>query len=253
MAVYGIAAVLIFAVSCIFAMLGLGGGMLYVPILQWLGFSVKEVAIPVGLLLNGLNTLFAFTHYARMGLVDFRGALPAAIAALAMAPFGALCVQFVPQRALLLLFAAAVMAAGLRSLLTQPPTGEKEWMTAKRRMLVGAGVGSGAGFIGGLLGIGGGFIIAPVLMEMGYPAKKAAATTAFIVTFASLSGFAGHAALIVINPWLLVATVASVVAGSRLGAWFMVSKARPEALKIVYGIVLLGVALKIVYGVLSSS
>lgn len=41
---------LIFIVSFVFAMLGLGGGMLYVPIFHWLGFGLKDVVIPLWLL-----------------------------------------------------------------------------------------------------------------------------------------------------------------------------------------------------------
>jgi uncharacterized membrane protein YfcA len=115
---YAVAAGLIFAISVVFAMLGLGGGMLYVPVLKWLEFPVKTVAIPVGLLLNGLNTLFAFIRYAREGLVDFRGGLPAALTALLLAPVGAWSVKFVPVQTLLLLFALAVAVAGVRSLLS---------------------------------------------------------------------------------------------------------------------------------------
>jgi uncharacterized membrane protein YfcA len=51
-----------------------------------------------------------------------------------------------------------------------------------------------AGFIGGMLGLGGGFIIAPILMATGYKTKQAAATTAFVVTFSSFSGYFGHMA-----------------------------------------------------------
>lgn len=69
---YVIAAGLIFVVSFLFAMLGLGGGMLYLPIFTWLELPLKTVAIPVSLLLNGLNTLLAFVHYARAGLIDIR-------------------------------------------------------------------------------------------------------------------------------------------------------------------------------------
>lgn len=58
-----------------------------------------------------------------------------------------------------------------------------------KRMAIGGIVGGFAGFMGGLLGLGGGFIIAPMRMEMGYPTKEAAATTAFIVTFSSFQVF----------------------------------------------------------------
>lgn len=61
---YAIVAIIIFVASFLFAMLGLGGGMVYVPVLTLAGFDVKEVAIPLGLLLNGLNTLLALIPFA---------------------------------------------------------------------------------------------------------------------------------------------------------------------------------------------
>ncbi len=251
MATYGFVAALLFVVSFLFAMLGLGGGMLYVPIFQWLGFPVKAVAIPLGLLLNGLNTLLAFIRYMRENLVDFRGGLPAAAAALVMAPLGAWCVRYVPQQGLLLLFALVVTVAGIRSLMSVDKDEKKAPMPKRRRLLVGAAVGGGAGFTGGLLGIGGGFIIAPMLMEMGYPAKAAAATTAFIVTFSSFTGFLGHIAEAHFDLILFAVAVGAVIVGSQLGAWFMVAKAKPAWLKKIYGVVLLGVAAKLVHGVMT--
>ena len=87
---YVLAAAVIAAASFLFAMLGLGGGMVYVPILHWMGFDLKTVAIPLGLLLNGLNTFLALTVYARKGLVDWRGGAAMGIAATVGAPLGAL-------------------------------------------------------------------------------------------------------------------------------------------------------------------
>jgi uncharacterized membrane protein YfcA len=57
----------------------------------------------------------------------------------------------------------------------------------------GMGVGSIAGFLGGLLGVGGGNFIVPVLNWLGLDAKVAAGTTALVVVFSSFSGFLGHA------------------------------------------------------------
>ena len=248
---YAIATGLIFVVSFLFAMLGLGGGMLYVPILKWLEMPVKTVAIPIGLLLNGLNTLLAFVRYAREGLVDFRGGMPAALTALVLAPVGAWAVSFVPRDTLLLLFAIAVIVAGLRTLMTSGRKEPTQKMPVRKRMVIGAVVGGFAGFIGGLLGLGGGFIIGPMLMEMGYPTKQAAATTAFIVTFSSFSGFLGHMAEGHIDPTLAALTIIAVVIGSQLGAWFMANKARPGWVKKLYGIVLLAVAAKLLHGLLN--
>lgn len=47
----------------------------------------------------------------------------------------------------------------------------------------GITVGGFAGFLGGLLGVGGGNFIVPVLVWLGFNPKKASATTSFIVIF----------------------------------------------------------------------
>lgn len=249
---YAIAVGLIFVVSILFSMIGLGGGMLYVPIFKWVGLPLKAVAIPLGLLLNGVTTFSAFVRYAREGLVDFRGGSPAAVAALVLAPVGAWAVRFVSRETLLGLFALAVIVAGLRTLLVSGRPEPKAKMPLGRRVVVGAVVGGFAGFVAGLLGIGGGFIIAPMLMAMGYPTKEAAATTAFAVTFSSFSGFLGHMAEGHVDLWLMGLSVVAVIAGSQLGAWFMARRARPAWVKRLYGVVLLAVAAKLVYGLLST-
>lgn len=188
---YTIVALIIFVASFLFSMLGLGSGMIYVPVLKWAGFSVKEVAIPLGLLLNGLNTLLALIPFARKKLVDWKGGLAMALAALVFAPVGAHTAQFVPVNLLLILFAIAVLGVAVRMVFFARNPEPDYMMDLKKRSLIGAVVGSFAGFAGGLLGIGGSFIIAPILMWMGYKTKQAAATTAFVVTFSSLFRLSG--------------------------------------------------------------
>jgi len=242
---YLLATLLVFSVSAVFAALGLGGGMLYVPILHWLGQPLKTGAIPLGLLLNGLNTLLAFLRYWREGLVDFRGGAPAALAALVCAPLGALLAHRLPTRLLLALFVGGLLVAGLRSLLGARHARQATRISAGTRITVGSITGGVAGFLGGLLGLGGGFIVGPMLMELGYEPRQAAATTAFIVTFSSFSGFFGHASTALPDLALLTATVLAVVTGSQLGAWYMARKARPSWVRMAYGVLLLGVAAKL--------
>jgi len=248
---YALATGLVFVIALVFSMLGLGGGMLYVPIFKWLGMPLKSVAIPLGLLLNGITALSAVIRYAREGLVDFRGGLPAAAAGMILAPAGAHMVQYVPRDTLILVFAVIVSLVGLRTLM-QSGKGEPKQMAGKgKRAIVGSLVGGAAGFIAGLLGVGGGFIVAPMLMELGYPTKQAAATTAFIVTFSSFSGFLGHMAEGRIDPWLVIFSIAAVVAGSQFGAWFMSKRAKPGWVKRFYGVLLLVVAAKLLHGLLT--
>ena len=248
---YIMAAGLIFVVSMLFSMLGLGGGMIYVPLFKWLGFPLKMVAIPLGLLLNGVTTLSAFLRYSREGLVDFRGGLPAALAGLVLAPLGAHMMQYVPRRTLLAMFALMVIIAALRVLLKSGSSEPTSMASPAKRAVTGLIVGGGAGFVAGLLGIGGGFIIAPMLMELGYPTKRAAATTSFIVTFSSFAGFLGHVAEGHIDMILAASSLLAVIGGSQLGAWFMANRAKAGWVKKLYGLMLLLVAAKLIHGLLS--
>lgn len=244
-----LATIAVFFIALVFSMLGLGGAMLYVPVFKWLELPLKTLAIPLGLLLNGATSFSAFLRYWREGLVDFRGGLPAAASAFVMAPVGAWCMGYLDGNLLLFLFAAFTAVAGVYSF----KTGRQEASEApsrQRRLFIGLGLGSFNGFIGGLLGVGGGFVVAPMLMALGFPTKQAVATTSFIVTLASLSGFAAHAATGRLDPLLTVLTLVAAIVGSQLGAWFMAKRAKPAWVKTLYGVLLLAVAAKLLAGLL---
>src|SRR5438874_11982281 len=66
-----IQAVLIFAVAFIYANLGLGGGLLFVPILLSTGIPSKDVAVPVSLTLTIATAASSVINHRRHGLVDF--------------------------------------------------------------------------------------------------------------------------------------------------------------------------------------
>ena len=248
---YTIVFAIIAVASFLFAMLGLGGGMVYVPVLNWAGFDMVKVAIPLGLLLNGLNTLLVLIPFARKKLVDWKGGSVMAVTALIAAPLGAMTSEQVPVQTLKILFAVMVVAAAIRMILSSRKAEPDKMMSFAKRSLIGFFVGAFAGFVGGMLGLGGGFIIAPILMMMGYKVKQAAATTAFVVTFSSFSGYLGHMAQGEMN-WLLTGiVVVAVIIGSQLGGRYMTQKAKSKQVKVIYAIVLLIIAAKMTYGALS--
>ncbi len=234
--------------SFIFAMLGLGGGMVYVPLLHWMGFDFKQIALPLGLLLNGLNTMLALIPYSRKKLVDWKGGSFMAVSAMIGSPLGAYTSQFVNTHILKLIFAFVVVFAAIRMLFIAGKEAEK--MASLRKKFIGIIVGLSVGFLGGMLGIGGGFIFAPVLMWLGYKTKNAAATTAYVVTFSSFTGFLGHVSEGHFNPWLTAVVIIAVIIGSQLGANFMTSKAKPKTVKQIYALVLFGIGLKFILEIL---
>ncbi len=235
----------VFVLAFLFSMLGLGGSMLYVPFFHWVGFDFKTVAIPTGLLLNGITAVSAAFVYFRAKMVDIKGSAPLIVSSFVGAPAGAYLTRMVPTSMLILLFAVSMLFAGGRMLLTANRPEKVEMMETRRRFLLMGSGGFIIGMIAGLLGIGGGFLFVPMMMAMGYPTKKAAATSSFVVIFSSFSGFAGHLAEGHFNWPLMFFTTVGVVIGSQIGANVMKEKMKAKWIKQLFAVVLLGVAVKL--------
>lgn len=241
---------LVFVLAFLFSMLGLGGALLYIPLFNWFGYDFKTVAIPTGLFLNGLTALSASVYYLRSKMVDVKGSVPMIVTSLIAAPLGAWCTHLVPTHTLILLFATGMVVAGTRMwLVSNHP--EPEQLAPFRKRAITTGIaGLFIGFLAGLLGIGGGFLFVPVLMALGYPTKKAAATSAFIVIFSSFSGFAGHAAEGHYHWPLLLGSAAAVIVASLIGAKVMRDRMKARWIKQIFGVVLVGVAIKLAWPIL---
>ena len=239
--------IVILVLSFIFSMLGLGGAMLYIPVFHWFGFDFKSVAIPTGLLLNGITALSAAVFYLRSKMVDIKGSIPLIISSFMGAPIGAFFTRMVPTQTLILLFAVAMIFAGGRMLLISKRPDKEKMMNLKRRIVLMSLGGFCIGFIAGLLGVGGGFLFVPMMLLMGYHTKQAAATSAFVVIFSSFSGFAGHIAEGHFNWPLMIATSIIVIVGAQIGAKVMKEKMKAKWIKQMFGAVLVGVAVKLMW------
>lgn len=242
---------LIFVFAIVFSMLGLGGAMVYNPLMVWFGYDFKDVVVATGLLLNGLTALSAAWVYYRKKMIDFAAGIPLTIAASIGAPMGAWVTRFLPTRTLLWIFAFVVLFAGLRMLM-QSKKAEPETLrgSAKQRILLGSVVGISVGALAGMLGVGGGFLFVPLLMAMGYPTRVAAATTALAVVFSSFTGFAGHVAIGHFDWALMFWASLAVVIGSQIGAHLMSTRMKSRHIKQMFAVVLLFVAGKLILGLL---
>jgi uncharacterized membrane protein YfcA len=240
-----IVTVVILLLSFIFAMLGLGGAMLYIPAFHWFAYDFKSVAIPTGLLLNGITALSAAIFYYRAKMVDVKGSIPLIVTSFIGAPIGAYFTKMVSTDVLILLFAIAMIFAGGKMLLSAgQPEKDRMMPTGKRMILMGI-AGLFIGFIAGLLGVGGGFLFVPLMIAMGYKTKHAAATSSFVVVFSSFSGFAGHVAEGHFNWPLMITTAIAVLIGGQIGARVMKDKMKAKWIKQMFAVVLLGVAAKL--------
>jgi uncharacterized protein len=243
------ASVVVLVFSALLSMAGLGAAFLFVPFFYWMGVPLRE-AMATALLLNAISLAFASAVFIQGGLVRFRAALPIVVVAVILSPIGAWSSKYVPRDTLLWLFAGFLVFAGAMMLFYRPAVKNPVGRDGSREAVLGAGVGGFAGYLGGLLGVGGGNFIVPVLTWLGYDPKVAAGTTAFVVVFASAAGFLGHVSLGGLDPTFLIVTGIAAVVGALAGSWLARFKLSSAQLKRVIGVLLWGIAVKIIWGLL---
>lgn len=243
-----LAAAITFAFTAVLTVAGVGAAFILIPVFVALGIEL-HAAMATALLLNALATGVASARNIRRGLVDFRIALPLIAVASALAPLGARASRSLDRGILLGLFVVFLAFAGAMILFHRP---KPRPAPASRRALLAWGtmVGAAAGFLGGLLGVGGGNIVVPVLVWLGFEPKRASATTSFVVVFSSLAGFLGHASLGSLAPSLLLGTGAAAALGAFTGSWLMTDRLRGEQVRALLGVVLLAIAAKMGWGLL---
>ena len=226
-------------------MAGLGAAFLFVPLFYYMGVPLAE-ATPTALLLNVVSLLFATINYWRGKLINWRVGFPVLIAAVILSPVGARLTASVNKTLLLGMFATFLVFAGAMMLFYKTKKREQA-LSRPVEIAAGASVGSLAGFLGGLLGIGGGNFILPVLSWLGLDAKVAVGTTALVVVFSSLSGFLAHASMGGLDPVFIGVTAVMAAGGSILGSQLMKTKVSNSQLKKIIGILLFVIATKMIF------
>lgn len=233
--------VLFFFIAFVFSMLGMGGSQLYIPILFWSGMDFKTQAIPLGMLLNVVNSSSAAITYGKKKLIDWKIAIPFGSTMILFAPIGTWLNINLPTRPVILIFALFTATAAILMLSGWKP--KKSEFSSKERIVLGVFGGSVLGFFAGLIGRGGGSFVVPLLYIAGLRAKTAAATSAFVVTCSGISSFLSHILTAAQPNWSIwILCVFSVLTGSQLGSRLMAIKLKSRYIKIIFGTVLLGVA-----------
>ncbi len=255
-----ILAVVFLIISTLFSMIGMGGGILYVPILLFAGFKMSS-ASSISLILITGTSLAALFKFARNRKVDWKLALvidpPTDIMAFVGGYFSAVVSESVLRGILVavLILAGTLMLKNQKKALPAKVENGRWWLWhrefngeryAVNLPLVLSATGA-IGILSGMLGITGGIIKLPIMVLLcGVPMDIAVATSTVMVAVTALSGLFGHALHEQID-WRLgfILTIAAVM-GGLLGSHISL-KTDKARLKRIFGIVVLIIAAQIAW------
>jgi uncharacterized membrane protein YfcA len=238
--------IIVFSASFILTMVGLGGGLIFSPLFVLLKFPITT-AVSASLFLNGIAASSAAITYFRKRMVDVKVGLPLLVTSTLSAPLGAMLTTRINIRTFTAIMAGVIFLAALRMLFSKKKEAEGKGVSATRRIIGGGCIGLLIGLMAGLLGIGGGVFIVPLLIYvLKVPTKTAAATSIFIVVFSSFSGFVTHISLAATN-WAFILTAAVFsFAGGQLGSRIMAERLKGRTVRQIFGVVLLLFTFKLV-------
>src|SRR5881296_1665741 len=198
---------------------GVGGAILTTPAVQVILGEPPIVAVGTPLPVIFPTTLSGMQAYRRAGQIDYRAVAWAAGPGMAGAIGGALLTKVIDARFLLLATAVLIgwqaVRVGWGSSAPEDPD-----RPAHPSGLAFASMGLVAGFLSGLLGVGGGIVMVPVMSGvLGMPLKRALGTSLVIIGFMVIPGTVVHAALGHINwaifLWLAIGVIPGAAIGSR--------------------------------------
>lgn len=231
--------------STLFAMGGVGSAIALVPSFSMLGMAI-DLAKSLGLFVNTASTVTASVMNMRRGVLEFGFALPLVLSILIATPIGAWSSQFVAREAIEWLLIAFLITAALLLVFSRRTT-----LVTYARPWPLYLIGGGVGVISGMLGVGGGSLMMPALILLGYDAKKAARAISFVIPFSSAGAFLTYLSFTTIN-WALLAVVAlAAILGGYLGGRVMHNRLQAAQIKNLIAGLLLLLATKMILDLVS--
>ena len=196
-----IVALLGLAVGLVLALTGAGGGVLAVPLLVFVTGIGMAQAAPIGLVAVGMGAGVGALLGLRKGIVRYRAALLIAATGTLFAPLGLGLAHRIDNRWLIVLYALVLVHVASKSFrksrdsniglegkavnrptcVRNPDNGRFTWTAPCACALIRAG--GMAGFLSGLLGVGGGFVVVPALQHSTDLSLPSAVATSLAVIF----------------------------------------------------------------------
>ena len=252
------------------SLVGIGGGVIVVPVLTlFLGVDIRH-AIAASIVAVVATSSSAASTYVRERMSNLRLGMFLEVSTTLGALTGALVAGYLSGRFLYILFACLALWTAwnmskkkrdeaenlppdaladrlmLHSSFFDPAKGREVSYRVSRTKL-GFAVGWIAGVLSGLLGIGGGAVKVPVMnLAMGVPIKAATATSNFMIGITAATGAAVYYARGDILPLVAAPVAVGIIAGSKIGARLL-GRTQSRSIRILFVAILSLMALQLLY------
>jgi uncharacterized membrane protein YfcA len=229
-------------VAFMYATVGHGGASGYLAMMSLFGF-VPETMKPTALLLNLFVAAISFLHYARTGHFNKKLFIIFAVASIPLAFVGGMVEVdasiYKKILAILLVFAVLRMLNVF---------GKESNEVKKIKIWQGLTVGGSIGFFSGLIGIGGGIILSPIILLMKWGRmKEAAAVSALFIWVNSAAGMVGQLSSGVKIDSQAFVLVGIAVVGGFLGSYLGSKKFNNKGLRFLLSFVLILACIKLFF------
>ncbi len=234
-------------------LLGIGGGTVIIPLLLYFtGMEIKAATA-----VSMMNIVFAsisgtiFNYFQKT--IIFKYAVYFGLSSMAFSFLGSYLTKYIPGLALKILYVFALTASFILLILRFKFGKDRkvELSPARKDLYKIIPVGAIAGFMAGLLGIGGGFLFVPALMFFfGMPINIATGTSLGAIIFTSIPGLAGKFLSVDFNVFFGLIVGTGGIAGVRIGT-YLKRKISAKTIRLLFILFFLIVFVRVLIDIIS--
>jgi uncharacterized membrane protein YfcA len=235
--------ILICIVAALYSSVGHGGASGYLAVLSFFAFAPATMS-STALVLNILVAGIALHSYARAGHLSLKLSWPFILLSVPAAFVGG--VLPVSDRTYFLILGGVLLIAAVRLVMnTLQPQVETEQKRVS--LAVSLPIGAGIGLLSGVVGVGGGIFLSPIMILMRWAdAKRTSATSALFIVVNSLAGLAGRFAKGGVQAEDVLPLILAAFVGGLVGSYYGANKFSGLMLRRVLSVVLVVAAVKMV-------